>query len=349
MIVVPSKRGLLSHHFLQAADVSVIIPAHRDGWMLRRCLESVAHFYPLPGEVIVAVDGGDEGVISIVKEFGFMVLPLETTPGVSAARNAGARMAKGSVLAFLDSDVVAERDFILSVITVMSRHPHAVAAFGSYDKSPAGTGIISRYRNLLHHFTHQNGSCEASTFWAGCGACTAAAFWNVGGFDEKYRLPCVEDIDLGYRLRAAGFRIVLEPSWQVCHLKNWRLADLLTTDLMRRAIPWTLLMLQNGKMDRDLNVDHRSRLSALLCILIVAGLAAGFFDTRAFAASLLSLGAVVFLNRRFYILLMQEGGWGFASASVPLHLFYFLVAASGFAAGWLVMLGRRLRVFLRLV
>ena len=42
--------------------------------------------------------------------------------------------------------------------------------FGSYDDDPPAPGLVSRYKNLLHHHVHQNGRPDASTFWAGCGA-----------------------------------------------------------------------------------------------------------------------------------------------------------------------------------
>ena len=65
----------------------------------------------------------------------------------------------------------------------------------------------------------------------------------MGGHDERYRRPCIEDIELGYRLRDAGHEIRLCRDLQVKHLKRWRLGDMLTTDLLKRAVPWTRLML----------------------------------------------------------------------------------------------------------
>ena len=84
--------------------------------------------------------------------------------------------------------------------------------------------MVSQYRNLLHHFVHQEGNPEASTFWAGCGAVRRAAFDAVAGYDEaRFRRPSIEDIELGYRLRRAGYRIRLDRDLQCTHLKRWRL------------------------------------------------------------------------------------------------------------------------------
>jgi hypothetical protein len=41
---------------------------------------------------------------------------------------------------------------------------------GSYDDAPGANNFLSQYKNLFHHYTHQTGSEEASTFWGACGA-----------------------------------------------------------------------------------------------------------------------------------------------------------------------------------
>ena len=315
------------------SDLSLVITAHRDGPMLRECLRAVVALAPAPREVIVAVDGACPAVEKAARTLGFRVVSLPHAPGVSAARNAGAAAAGGSVVVFMDSDVVASPDFAKRAAVVLSGNPGAVAAFGSYDDSPSAPGLVSRYRNLLHHFTHQNACREAQTFWAACGACDAEIFRKVGGFDERYRLPSIEDIELGYRLRAAGHRIVLDPTWQVRHLKQWKWSDLVRTDILLRAVPWTLLLLREGRMDNDLNIDTRSRASALLVCLALACVVLVWFSPLWLTAAAAATGAAVFLNRPFYGFLIHRYGWFFALASVPLHLSYFLAAATGYAAG----------------
>ena len=62
---------------------------------------------------------------------------------------------------------------------------------------------------LLHHFTHQNGTFEAETFWTGLGAIRRSVFEQVDGFSDDPML--LEDVELGLSLRADGFRIALDP------------------------------------------------------------------------------------------------------------------------------------------
>lgn len=317
------------------ADFSLVITAHRAGPMLEACLESAGRLDPRPGDLVVAVDGADEAAVEAARRRGFRIATTQRGAGVSVTRNAGARATTGAVLLFSDSDILLPADHVARAAAAFADAGDAAAVIGSYDDEPAGGGFVSRYRNLLHHFTHQHGSPEARTFWAGCGAVRRDAFEAVEGFDGAFRIPSVEDIDLGYRLRRAGFRIRLVPGWQVKHLKRWRLRDLVFTDIFRRAVPWTRLLRREGRLDNDLNTGRASRWSAMLVGSGVASCGAGLFYPPAFIAAVAALAAAIALNARFYRFLAGRGGWAFAAASIPLHWLYFLGAMTGFALGQL--------------
>ena len=150
------------------------------------------------------------------------------------------------------------------------------AVFGSYDLNPGKQNILSQYKNLFHHFVHQNSRREATTFWSGCGAIKRQTFLDVGGFDTSYARPCIEDIELGVRLHRRGHRICLLKKVQVTHLKHWSLWTLMKTDIWDRAVPWTKLMLRDGNVPNDLNVGFSQRLSALFtcCLLVMLAISA---------------------------------------------------------------------------
>jgi GT2 family glycosyltransferase len=341
-----SSKGLfvdLETICLKAAETTLVITAHRHGPMLEKCLSAVAALDPPPARVVVVIDGNDQRVAEAAGRRKFETLILKSAPGVSAARNTGAARATTRFVAFLDSDVVPARDHVEKATAALQSQPGAVAAFGSYDDSPAAPGLISRYRNLLHHFTHFHANREAQSFWAACGICDAEVFRQVGGFDENYRVPCIEDIALGYKIRRLGHRIALEPSWQVKHLKQWTWRDLVFTDIARRAIPWTLLLLREGRLDNDLNIDTRSRWSALLVMASLASLAGGFFSPWLLGIPAASLAGAIFLNRRFYGFLARKEGRAFALGAVPLHLFYYLAAIIGWFCGHAIFVCERMR------
>ena len=248
-----------------AIRVSVVVPAYNNVCELSRSLSALRNAAGADSELIVVDDGSSQDVSSTAAHWGARVLRLARNAGPAAARNYGARHARGQVLFFVDADVVVPNDAIRRIQTILDCHEEIAAVFGSYDAAPAAPGLISQYRNLLHHFVHQNGKAEASTFWAGCGAVRRAAFERVGGFDEqRFPRPSIEDIELGYRLRRAGYRILLDKSLQSMHLKRWTLRSVIRTDIVYRAIPWCRLIVETGEAPDDLNVQGSQRMSVAL-------------------------------------------------------------------------------------
>jgi hypothetical protein len=214
-------------------------------------------------------------------------------------------------------------------------HHEVAAVFGSYDDSPRATGIVSRYRNLLHHFVHQNSNPEAATFWAGCGAIRREVFRAVGGFDERrYPKSSIEDIELGYRLRQAGHRIVLDKGLQGKHLKRWTFRSVVLTDVRNRAVPWTRLILERKTAPKDLNLKPTQRICGLLVMM------AGFLGMISliipsiFFLVVAAIGTVIVLNRQLYAFFFKRHGLLFSTASIFLHLFYFLYSGLSYVFVW---------------
>jgi hypothetical protein len=301
-----------------APRLSVIVPATDTPPSLERCLDALRTGLRRDDELIVV----DE--------------PRRTGP--AAARNAGATRAHGDVLVFVDSDVVVHPDALDRIRTIFSHRSELVAVFGSYDDTPAAPGVVSRFRNLLHHHVHQQAPGRAGTFWAGLGAVDRTAFVAVGGFDAaRFPHSSIEDVELGMRL-AEGGTIELEPLLQGTHLKHWTLVGMLRTDFARRGVPWVRLLLERGTSSSALNLGWRHRLSALLVVATPVAVA-----RRRPAVALVAVAGLVVLNRSFYALLVRRLGPGGAAAGVGLHALHHLAGAAALPAGALAHLAAKAR------
>jgi glycosyltransferase involved in cell wall biosynthesis len=106
----------------------------------------------------------------VAERFGCRVIRSEKSRGPAAARNRGAREARGEILFFIDADVCVAPDSLERVAENFAEDPALDALMGSYDDSPGSPDFLSQYKNLMHHFVHQAGRETASTFWSGCGA-----------------------------------------------------------------------------------------------------------------------------------------------------------------------------------
>jgi len=323
--------------------VSVIIPVHNGGDSFRRCLSSLAKTVPPPSEVIVVADGDTDGSWLLAKEFNAKVLRINARGGPAQARNLGAKAAQGDILFFVDADVVVYPDTISQVASTFSREPDLAALIGSYDDAPGATNFLSQYRNLLHHYVHQTGCEEASTFWGACGAIRRQVFLSLGGFDESYRQPSIEDIELGYRLKQAGYRIRLCKDLQVKHLKRWEMGSLLKADFFYRALPWTELILRDRQLINDLNLQVSSRVSVMLVFgLLSALVAAWWWFGFLVVAAVLSLSLLV-INAPVYRFFMHQRGLLFTFQVIPWHWLYYFYSGLAFAIGTARYQFRKLR------
>ena len=290
---------------------------------------------PAALELIVVLDGGKEEDRQVAEEFSALVLSTDTKSGPAQARNLGAQMAQGDLLFFVDADVAVPPNILALVARAFESSPELTAMIGSYDDAPGALNFLSQYKNLLHHYTHQTAQTEVSTFWGACGAIRRDVFLSMGGFDPSYRRPCVEDIELGYRLTQAGFQIRLYPWLQVKHLKRWHIKSLVQADFFDRALPWTTLILQYPQNINNLNLKLSSRLS----VVLVYGLLASSVGCR-WGASWLGLVGVfslmlVALNWDVYQFFHRKRGLRFTLKTLLWHWFYYCYGGLAFGIGFI--------------
>jgi GT2 family glycosyltransferase len=314
---------------LRRPSLSVVVPVRNGGRDFEHCLQRLRESQVRDFELIVVDDGSTDDSGSRALKAGAIVVRIPTPRGPAAARNLGAQAAVSPLIFFLDADVAVHPDALGLALARFEGEPTLTALFGSYDDRPAAPGFVSQYRNLLHHFVHQQGVFHdgirpAHTFWTGCGIIRREAFLEFGGFDPRlYPRPAIEDIELGYRLTRAGHRIVLARDVLATHLKRWTLFEMVRTDIFRRGVPWMLLIKRTGTLESDLNVSLRQKACvAVTGLMLLIGL---FCPLIPRAATLLPAGlaVIVGLNFDLFRLFARRGGVAFAVGSVALHFLYY--------------------------
>jgi hypothetical protein len=309
--------------------LSVVIPVFNGGRDFECCLRRLRDSDATDFEIIVVDDGSTDGSGALAEAFGARVFRHDTPLGPAAARNLGAKLAHAPIVFFLDADVAVHRDTVSRILARFRADPGLSALFGSYDDLPTAPGLVSQYRNLLHHFVHHQGQFvddarPAKTFWTGCGAIRRQDFLDHGGFDPGlYRRPAIEDIELGYRLTRAGRKIILARDIQGAHMKAWTLRNVIRTDIFQRGVPWMLLMKRSHVQETDLNVKPGQKLCVAAAGLLVLSAPVAPFWPPALATGPAVFLAIMALNRDFYAFLARKRGWAFAIGVVPLHFAYY--------------------------
>ncbi|MHC4270128.1 MAG: glycosyltransferase family 2 protein [Planctomycetota bacterium] len=347
--------------------ISVVIPVKNGGEKFEQCLQGLTTSNYKDYELIVVNDASKDNSVETANKYGAMVLhtadfpfkhkpdfPFQDSMGPAGARNIGVKHANGEIIFFIDGDVIPKSDNLDRLRKIFTENTDIDAVFGTYDDSPGCTNLIAQYRNLLHSFIHQISLNEAETFWTGCGAIRKEVFTKMQGFDlNAFRLPSVEDIDLGYRLKDAGHRIYLDKGLQVKHLKEWTFKSMLKTDVFQRAIPWSRTMFRRKSLPNDLNIQTSHRISGGMVLIgfALVSLLIGYYIFKAghyiffggisfndisivvtvLSAILVLSANVIFLNYKFYLFLFQNKGLWFLARSIPLHFFYYLYSTVTFA------------------
>jgi len=249
--------------------------------------------------------------------------------GPAEARNVGAERARGDVLVFVDADMVVHPDAFRRIRAAYWADPGLTAVFGSYDDGPSDPGLVSAFRNLLHHHVHCSQPGPSRTFWSGLGAVRRDAFLKVGGFDSaRYPLPSIEDVELGTRLAASGAWIDLDSRVRATHLKHWSLRGMVETDFRRRGVPWVAMLLRGSSSASALNLSSKHRVSAAGCVVGVLA-----FLLRRRRVALAALLTVLALNHSFYALLWRQQGPVRAVVGIGLHIVHHLTAVAAVPAG----------------
>jgi glycosyltransferase involved in cell wall biosynthesis len=193
------------------AALSVVIPTFgRPEQACAAARSALAQLLDAPFEVIVVDDGGQDGTREAVEALAdsrLRYLWIEHA-GPAAARNAGARAAAAPIIAFLDSDTVAQAGWL-------------AAGWGHLNAEAGLFGVEGKVQRDAQYpptpFTEAVENLSGGR-WLSCNLFVRkAAFLALGGFDERFTEPCREDSEFAFRARAAGHSLAFVPAALVRH------------------------------------------------------------------------------------------------------------------------------------
>ena len=203
----------------RVSELTVIIPVRDRIMQLNGTLSGLA-----PVSVIVVDDASRDraGIAKVAREHGAEVVRLESNAGPAAARNAGLARVRTPYVAFVDSDVRVSAATLLGLtahfadarVALVAPHVRARAVnarprwFERYEESSPALGLGGR-------------ACVvrpgAAVGWlpSACLVGRTERIMAAGGFDDRMRVG--EDVDLVWRLAAAGERVRYDPGFEARH------------------------------------------------------------------------------------------------------------------------------------
>lgn len=197
--------------------VSVVIPVLDGSDDLFICLESLKNCEDLLHEVIVVDNGSQEDIASLAKPYKFVkIIRNEVNRGFAGASNQGAEAATGDVILFLNSDTAVPRACLIRLVeSLMSSG--SVGAVGPYTNACGHFQLIKpTYTSLANlepfaiDFAHRaEGDRDVDMLVGFCMAVKKSVLDEVGLFDEAFGIGTFEDNDLCYRIRRAGYSLLI--------------------------------------------------------------------------------------------------------------------------------------------
>lgn len=201
--------------------VSVVVPAYNRAALLEPCLASLfAQTYPRARYEVVLVDDGstdDTAARAVALASGWdgrFTLVRQPNGGPASARNAGIRAATGAIIAFTDSDCTASPDWLVGLVDALVAG--GADGAGSQIANVTPPGWVASYLTASNFYRQRVRRGAVDYLLTASVAYRRAALEAVGGFAER-RGAWGEDADLSFRLKQAGFRLLLAPTGGVTH------------------------------------------------------------------------------------------------------------------------------------
>jgi glycosyltransferase involved in cell wall biosynthesis len=310
--------------------ISIIIPLYNAERTLEKCLKAVFDSTFQDFEVLVVDDASTDSSIRIAESFHCKVLKLPHNQGPSVARNHGARNAKGDVLLFIDSDIVIQRDTLTLFVDSLKSY---CAVFGIYTQRPGTDGLLTSYQNFYAHKSIKETNELTSMLYSYCVAIRKDIFLEIGGFDETWRRPTFEDVQLGLRLTESGHQIYLNKNIQVVHYANVNMKRFMK-NYFYKSLDLSRLMLSRKQLSiNDEGWTNRKNLISLLAGLsVIPFLVSSLFFAWFMLPFFVSLLIFLTLNSDFYKFILREKPVALPNAIV-LNLMVQFISAMGIITG----------------
>ncbi len=219
-------------------NVGVVIINHKSAETVVRVIQSLLQQDFLPNEIIVVDDWSqDDGPDQIRGMFPKVrVIETQTNVGLSRARNIGLENMSTDLVLFIDDDVYLAPGALTKMVLAMEEDPATVVCpriifYPEQDLIQCDGAFIHFVGTLaLRHsrrpLSQDSATCaEVQAFTGACLLFDRNALASLGGFDEDY-VFYFEDLELSYRLRALGCRVICEENAHALHDRGAGTANL---------------------------------------------------------------------------------------------------------------------------
>jgi glycosyltransferase involved in cell wall biosynthesis len=322
--------------------ISIVIPNYNGSDTIAHTLDTVEKQSFDDFEVIIVDDGSKDDSVALIRsriegKDNYTLSEQPLNRGAASARNVGARMAKGDILMFIDSDIMISEDTVKKVADFFDKHKDADAVVGLPDSENSFSNWASQHFNLRIHFNYINLPDRIGHLYTSICAVKKQAFDSVEGFNEQ--MMSEEDPELGFRLSDAGYVIYTDKTLSVNHFKYISFWGLLMNDFKRSASRARLMLRRRmtkslvKKNKRFISTPMSQVYATMAMGLFWLTIGVGYYYPVAYVVSIASLLLFLKFFYRYLNFLVGLKGLAFALKTYLLLLIDMSVVGLGIGYG----------------
>jgi GT2 family glycosyltransferase len=210
------ERAVNGHGRRDWPRISVVVCSYNGERWLPGCLDALDRVKYPDWEVIVVSDGSDDRTDEIAEARGARLIRSHENRGLSSARNLGADIAAGEIVAYLDDDARPDPDWLTHLALAFEQTSHVGIGgpnLAPPDDSPVARCVASAPGGPVHVLIGD----DTAEHIPGCNmALRRSTLLQIGGFDPRYRIAG-DDVDVCWRVRDAGYTLGFSPAALVWH------------------------------------------------------------------------------------------------------------------------------------
>lgn len=204
--------------------VTLYIPCFNAENTIRECLEGVFNQALVPDEILVIDDGSTDKTIEIVRKYPVKIISHVENRGLAAARNSAIENAQGEFIASLDTDCIADPEWLSRMIARLGAQD--IAGVGGRLVEKYSDSVFDRWRSVHMKQEWKDEKSSPDFLFGSNTVFRKQAITDAGLYNEVFKTN-YEDVDMCRRLKNAGWALVYEPKALVHHLKRDNISSLL--------------------------------------------------------------------------------------------------------------------------
>ena len=316
--------------------LSIIIPTYNSQNTVHNLLLSInnsdfKNFRQI--EVLIIDDKSQDKTLKKIKEiqtvlkFKLLLYPLRKNFGPASARNYGVKKAKGNYVLFLDSDVELAKS-TLRYAFELAKDKQVKAFTGIWHYKQKNNKFFPNFkamRDWVYWFIEREKYARYYLFSTRIAGIEKKLFQKIGGFDEKFPGPTVEDIELTYRIEKQA-KIRFSPELIIYH----EFEDFLpiAVKYFKRSRDWILLYQKRLKFD-PVATSKKEAFKAILAAFLVLALGLGFIHWIFLYLALLIFVQFTNLEWYFWSFVYKQKGGVFLIKSIIFSILLYLIIDLG--------------------